>query len=136
MTKMKIENLPSDFPATNRRTARYAFLIRRAINRCNCNSFDHLINSPANYCGNSTQAVKIPSSTGGRRRTTKSKKCKLPLFGKLSRSSWDFFESDSDSKESRDDRLNSSKSGIFIFLRCFHVQGCTTSIRYSKNAKN
>ena len=83
---------------------------------CKCNSFNHLFNSPVNYCGNNTQAVKIPSSTGGRRRTTKSKKCKLPLLGELSRSSRDSFESESDSKESRDDRANSPKSGILNFL--------------------
>ena len=60
--------------------------------------------------------MKIPSSTGGRRRTTKSKKCKLPLLGELSRSSRDSFESESDSKESRDDRLNSPKNGNLHFL--------------------
>ena len=35
----------------------------------------------------------------------------MPLLKKLSRTSRDSFESDSDSKESRDDRLNSPKSG-------------------------
>ena len=44
-------------------------------------------------------------------------KLKMPLFGELSRSSQDSFESESDSKESWDDRLNSPKIGIFNFLR-------------------
>ena len=35
----------------------------------------------------------------------------------LPRSSRDSFESDSDSNESRDDRLNSPKSGIYCFCR-------------------
>ena len=39
----------------------------------------------------------------------------MPLLGELSRSSRDSFESDSDSKESWDDRLNSPKSGISCF---------------------
>ena len=39
----------------------------------------------------------------------------FPLFGELSRSSRDSFEPDSDSNESRDDGLNSLKSGIFHF---------------------
>ena len=41
----------------------------------------------------------------------------MPLFGELSRSSYDSFESESDSSESRDDPLNSPKSGIFYFSR-------------------
>ena len=41
----------------------------------------------------------------------------LPLLGELSKSSRDSWESDSDSNESRDDRLHSFKSGVFIFLR-------------------
>ena len=44
---------------------------------------------------------------------------KMPLFGELSRSSRDSFESDSDSKESRDVRLYSPKSGISIFSSIF-----------------
>ena len=47
----------------------------------------------------------------------KHKNFKTPLFGELSRTSRDSFESESDSKESWDIRLNSSKSGICIF--CF-----------------
>ena len=43
----------------------------------------------------------------------------MPLFGELSRSSRDSFESDSDSKESRDVRLYSPKSGISIFSSIF-----------------
>mgnify|MGYP003312857108 CR=1 FL=1 len=44
-----------------------------------------------------------------------SKKRKMPLLKELSRTSRDSFESESDSKESRDVRLNSFKSGIFHF---------------------
>ena len=44
----------------------------------------------------------------------------MPLFGELSRSSQDSFESESDSKESRDDRLNSPKSGKT--KKCLDVQ--------------
>ena len=40
---------------------------------------------------------------------------KMPLFGELSRSSRDSFQSDSDLKESQDDRLDSPKSGISRF---------------------
>ena len=47
-------------------------------------------------------------------------------IGELSRSSQDLFESDSDSKESRDDRPNSLKSGkfchILVFRRVFGLQ--------------
>ena len=39
----------------------------------------------------------------------------MPLFGKFSRSSQDLGESDYDSINSRDDQLNSSKSGMWIF---------------------
>ena len=39
----------------------------------------------------------------------------MPLLKELSRTSRDSFESESDSKESRDVRLNSFKSGIFHF---------------------
>ena len=39
----------------------------------------------------------------------------MPLLKELSRTSRDSFESESDSKASRDDRLNSFKSGIFHF---------------------
>ena len=45
----------------------------------------------------------------------KRKNFETPLLKELSRSSQDSFESESDSKESRDDRLNSFKSGIFHF---------------------
>ena len=45
----------------------------------------------------------------------KNEKLKMPLLGELSRSSRDSFESESDSKESRDDRLNSTKSGFGVF---------------------
>ena len=38
----------------------------------------------------------------------------MPLLGELSRSSPDSFEPDSDSNKSRDNRLNSSKSGMFL----------------------
>ena len=38
-----------------------------------------------------------------------------PLFGEFSRSSQDLCESDYDSHKSRDDRLNSPKSGMWIF---------------------
>ena len=44
-----------------------------------------------------------------------SKKRKMPLLKELSRTSWDSFESESDSKESRDVRLNSFKNGIVHF---------------------
>ena len=50
--------------------------------------------------------------------STESKKCikiKTPLLKELSRSSRDSFESESNSKESQDDRLNSFKSGVFHF---------------------
>ena len=40
----------------------------------------------------------------------------MPLFGEFSRSSQDLGESDYDSIKSRDDRLNSSKSGMWIFV--------------------
>ena len=40
----------------------------------------------------------------------------MPLLKELSRTSRDSFESDSDSKESRDVRLNSFKSGILRFF--------------------
>ena len=46
----------------------------------------------------------------------------MPLLGELSRSSWDSFESDSDSKESRDVQLKSFKSGILIFKRVFSLR--------------
>ena len=46
----------------------------------------------------------------------------LPLWGKLSRSSRDPFESDSDSKESWDDRLNAFKSGLSKFLRFLNIE--------------
>ena len=39
----------------------------------------------------------------------------MPFFGEFSRSSQDLGESDYDSIKSRDDRLNSSKSGMWIF---------------------
>ena len=51
------------------------------------------------------------------RYSKKQENFKMPLFGELSRTSRDSFESESDSKESWDIRLNSSKSGICIF--CF-----------------
>ena len=51
------------------------------------------------------------------------KNFETPLLKELSRSSQDSFESESDSKESRDDRLNSFKSGICFFS--------IRSIRYS-----
>ena len=38
-----------------------------------------------------------------------------PFFGEFSRSSQDLCESDHDSHKSRDDRLNSPKSGMWIF---------------------
>ena len=44
-----------------------------------------------------------------------SKKRKMPLLKELSRTSQDSFESESDSQESRDVRLNSPKNGIFHF---------------------
>ena len=80
-------------------------------------SRDDWLNSPKSGNLHFFDFVVRRRHTGGRRRTTKSKKCKLPFFGELSRSSWDSFELDSDSKESRDDRLNSLKSGVFDFLR-------------------
>ena len=43
------------------------------------------------------------------------KKQKMQLLGKLSQTFQDSFELDSDSDKSRDDRLNSPKSGIFCF---------------------
>ena len=43
-------------------------------------------------------------------------------MGELSRSSRDSFESDSDSKESWDDRLNSFKSGVSKFLRFLNIE--------------
>ena len=45
-----------------------------------------------------------------------SKKRKTPLLEELSRTSQDSFELDSESKESRDVRLNSFNSGIFRFV--------------------
>ena len=39
----------------------------------------------------------------------------MPFFGELGRSSQDLCESDYDSPKSRDDRLDSSKSGMWIF---------------------
>ena len=42
-------------------------------------------------------------------------KIHMPLFGELSRSSQDLCESDDDSQKSWDDRLNSPKSGMWIF---------------------
>ena len=44
-----------------------------------------------------------------------SKKHKMPLLKELSRTSQDSFQSESDSKESRDVRLDSFRSGIFHF---------------------
>ena len=46
----------------------------------------------------------------------KIKNLQMPLFGELSQTSQDLFESDSDSHKSRDVRLNSPKSGVFYFL--------------------
>ena len=46
------------------------------------------------------------------------KTMKMPLLGELNRSSRDSFESDSDSKESRDVRLNSPKS-VILKISCF-----------------
>ena len=43
----------------------------------------------------------------------------MPLLRELSRTSQDSFESDSDSKESQDDRLSSFKSGVLLFLHFF-----------------
>ena len=43
----------------------------------------------------------------------------MPILGKLRESSRDSFESDSDWKESWDDRRNSPKTGIFDFSRSF-----------------
>ena len=54
-------------------------------------------------------------SVNFRKMSVKSQNFEIPLFGELSRSSRDSFESDSDSKESWDDRLNSPKSGISCF---------------------
>ena len=77
-----------------------------------------------------TPNVTILSAFAGRSTTTlgrsidrieiniesiESKKRKMPLLKELSRSSWDLLESESDSKESWDVRLNSFKSGIFHF---------------------
>ena len=39
----------------------------------------------------------------------------MPLLGDLNQSSLDSFESESDSKESKDDRLNLPKNGIWDF---------------------
>ena len=49
------------------------------------------------------------------RYSKKPEKIETPLLGELSQTSRDSFESDSDSKESRDVRLNSFESGIFHF---------------------
>ena len=46
-----------------------------------------------------------------------SKKRRMQLSKELSRTSWDSFESESDSKESWDDQLNSFKSGVSKILR-------------------
>ena len=46
----------------------------------------------------------------------RSPKIHMPLFGEFSRSSWDLCKSLSDSQQSSDDRLNSPKSGMLIFL--------------------
>ena len=43
------------------------------------------------------------------------RKFRVPLFGEFGRSSQDLCGSDYDSLKSRDDRLNSSKSGRWIF---------------------
>ncbi len=50
----------------------------------------------------------------------------MPLLGELSRSSQDLFESDSDSNESRDVRLDSPKSGVLKFSRFFQGHFCQT----------
>jgi len=46
----------------------------------------------------------------------------MPLFGELSLTSWDSFESESDSKESWDVWLNSSKGGIFMFFAFSNIE--------------
>ena len=64
----------------------------------------------------------------------------MPLLDELSRPSWDLFESDSDSNESRDVRLNSPKSGVFDFSCFFHeifdsidsISGNITKIQKNK----
>ena len=58
-------------------------------------------------------------------RIEKRKKAKTPLFGELSRSSRDSFESDSDSNESRDVRINSPKVA-FANFRVFSRKSCQT----------
>ena len=60
----------------------------------------------------------------------KRNKFKTPLLGELSRSSWDSFESNADSKESRDDRRSLPKSGYLHFLD-FVVRRRRTSISTS-----
>ena len=51
--------------------------------------------------------------------STKISNFHTPLFAESSQSSWDLCESQSESHKSRDDRLNSSKRGIWIFLMVF-----------------
>ena len=43
----------------------------------------------------------------------------MPLFGELSRSSQDLFESESDSNKPRDEWLDLPKSGILLFFAIF-----------------
>ena len=70
-------------------------------------------NFQSRYMITCTLVVRLRTSTFDE----KHKKRKLTLFGELSRSSRDSFESESDSNESQDDRLNSSKSGNATFWR-------------------
>ena len=65
----------------------------------------------------------------------KREKIEMPLFGELSRSSRDSFESDSDSKESRDDRRNSPKSCVFNFSRFSNIESTSYTPVRENNAK-
>ena len=62
------------------------------------------------------------SAMGPHSCSVRGKRCEninMPTFGELSQSSRDFFVSDSDSKEFRDDRLKSPKRGILNFWAKF-----------------
>ena len=58
-----------------------------------------------------------------------------PLFGELSRSSRDSFELETDSQESRDDRLNSPENGYSIFLDFLVLDFFGTETKKSKNVE-
>ena len=59
----------------------------------------------------------------------------MPLLKELSRTSQDSFESESDSKEFRDGRLNSPKSGYSTFLDFLVLENFWTETKKSKNVE-